>query len=148
MSRPFNALEFYQELLVEAEDLSDFARERLAEHHGLPDATPPRIAALRLQLVLSAREQSGADRRQQRPSGAPWRATRYDILSRAGGRCELCGASAKDGAVLHVDHIKPLAHYPELAKDPDNLQALCEPCNLSKGASEPRAVGDGLPPYQ
>ena len=55
---------------------------------------------------------------------------RYDILKRAGGRCELCGCSAKERP-LHVDHILPRSKGGK--NDMTNLQALCERCNLAKG---------------
>ncbi|MFC6439812.1 HNH endonuclease [Bowmanella sp. JS7-9] len=34
--------------------------------------------------------------------------------------------------MLHVDHVKPRAKFPELALDINNLQILCETCNLGK----------------
>jgi len=55
---------------------------------------------------------------------------RYDVLRRAGGKCELCGCSAKERP-LHVDHIIPRSKLG--SNDPSNLQALCERCNLAKG---------------
>lgn len=61
-----------------------------------------------------------------------WRELRHVALVNSGARCTLCGASAKDGIQLHVDHIKPRSKYPELALDLDNLQILCEDCNLGK----------------
>ena len=62
-----------------------------------------------------------------------WRKLRYKVLSKFGGRCLCCGASAKDGKVMHVDHIKPRSLYPRLALEEDNLQVLCEDCNIIKG---------------
>ena len=45
-----------------------------------------------------------------------------------------CGRSKKiHGIVIHVDHIKPRSIYPDLALTYDNLQLLCEDCNLGKG---------------
>jgi len=61
-----------------------------------------------------------------------WRAVRYQALSRSSGACCLCGRTAKDGVKLHVDHIKPRSRFPELELDVDNLQVLCEDCNLGK----------------
>ncbi len=55
---------------------------------------------------------------------------RYDVLKRAGGKCELCGCSAKERP-LHVDHIIPRSKGGK--NDMANLQALCERCNLAKG---------------
>lgn len=61
-----------------------------------------------------------------------WKELRYIALSNSEGRCNLCGASAKDGVTLHVDHIKPRSKFPELAYDLDNLQVACEFCNMGK----------------
>ena len=63
---------------------------------------------------------------------------RYDILRRDGFRCVLCGASAAEGAKLHVDHIFPVSKGGKTV--PSNLRTLCERCNLGKGSkieSEP-----------
>lgn len=62
----------------------------------------------------------------------PWRELRYRVLKNGDGRCSLCGVSAKDGAILHVDHIKPRSLFPELALDERNLQVLCSECNIGK----------------
>ena len=57
---------------------------------------------------------------------------RYKIMQRDGFRCRLCGASAADGAKLHVDHICPVSKGGKT--EPDNLRTLCERCNLGKSA--------------
>ncbi len=54
---------------------------------------------------------------------------RYNVLKRAGYRCELCGASAENAA-LHVDHIIPRNKGGQ--DDPSNFQALCVTCNTNK----------------
>lgn len=56
---------------------------------------------------------------------------RVQILRRDGSRCKLCGASASDGITLHIDHIHPVSRGGRTV--PDNLQTLCESCNLGKG---------------
>lgn len=61
-----------------------------------------------------------------------WKRLRYRVLQHYGARCMCCGSSAKDGAKIHVDHIKPKSLYPELSLDFDNCQILCEPCNMGK----------------
>ena len=58
---------------------------------------------------------------------------RYQVLCRDGHRCVLCGASAKDGVKLHVDHIIPVSKGGKT--ELSNLRTLCERCNLGKGAS-------------
>jgi hypothetical protein len=62
-----------------------------------------------------------------------WRALRMRVLKRFGARCQCCGATAKDGVRIHVDHIKPRRQFPELALVESNLQVLCEACNHGKG---------------
>jgi ATP adenylyltransferase len=58
---------------------------------------------------------------------------RYEVLKRAGFRCELCGISADERAI-EVDHIVPRKHGGE--DDLTNLQALCFKCNANKGARD------------
>ncbi len=62
-----------------------------------------------------------------------WRALRIRVMERYGCKCMMCGRSPKDhGIVIHVDHIKPKSKYPHLALDFNNLQLLCEDCNIGK----------------
>jgi hypothetical protein len=61
-----------------------------------------------------------------------WRVLRMKALKLYGPRCQCCGASPADGAVMNVDHIKPRRLFPELALALDNLQILCAPCNHGK----------------
>lgn len=61
-----------------------------------------------------------------------WRVLRYSALKLHGAACQCCGSSAKDGKVMHVDHIKPRSKYPGLELTLSNLQVLCEDCNLGK----------------
>lgn len=63
-----------------------------------------------------------------------WRQLRYLALKNCDGRCQCCGARACDGARLHVDHIVPRYKAPHLALSLDNLQVLCDDCNIGKGA--------------
>jgi 5-methylcytosine-specific restriction endonuclease McrA len=59
---------------------------------------------------------------------------RYQAIKAARGACQACGARKSDGAKLVVDHIKPVRHHWHLRFAADNLQVLCEPCNLGKGS--------------
>lgn len=62
-----------------------------------------------------------------------WRRLRYRVLQKYSAECMCCGRSKKDhGVVIHVDHIKPKSKYPELALVFENLQLLCEDCNIGK----------------
>jgi hypothetical protein len=58
---------------------------------------------------------------------------RYEVLKRAGGRCELCEVSIEERAI-EIDHILPRKHGG--SDDPSNLQALCFKCNANKGARD------------
>ena len=80
------------------------------------------------ELTESARQydQRAVERAKMTPS------LRYKIMQRDGFRCRLCGASAADGAKLHVDHICPVSKGGKT--EPDNLRTLCERCNLGKSA--------------
>ena len=65
-----------------------------------------------------------------------WRRLRIDALEDNRERygaltCECCLTTRT--AQWHVDHVRPRAHYPELALEPANLQVLCADCNLGKG---------------
>ena len=69
---------------------------------------------------------------------------RYEVLKRAGFRCELCGISAEERAI-EVDHIIPRKHGGE--DDLTNLQALCFKCNANKGARDDadfRIIREGI----
>jgi ATP adenylyltransferase len=55
--------------------------------------------------------------------------TRYEVLKRADGRCELCGISKEEKA-LEVDHIVPKNKGGE--DSIDNYQSLCFSCNANK----------------
>lgn len=75
---------------------------------------------------------------QASPDGLPkW--LRFEILKRDGFRCVYCGAAAKDGARLQIDHIKPKAAGG--TDDPKNLTTACATCNTGKAA---RKLGEAI----
>ena len=57
---------------------------------------------------------------------------RFDVLNRDGFKCRYCGASQKDGATLHIDHVKPVALGGR--NEITNLVTACAECNLGKSA--------------
>jgi Homing endonuclease associated repeat/HNH endonuclease len=63
------------------------------------------------------------------PRNINWR-LRAQILMRDGAICRLCGARPTDGIRLHVDHILPWSKGGETLIE--NLQILCEKCNVGK----------------
>lgn len=56
--------------------------------------------------------------------------TRFNVFKRDNFTCQICGATAKDGATLHVDHIMPVSLSGKSTMD--NLQTLCDRCNIGK----------------
>lgn len=61
-------------------------------------------------------------------------ADRKAILEKQSHRCAYCRADLRKVG-RHLDHIQPLALGG--SNWPENLQYLCPPCNLSKGAKDP-----------
>jgi HNH endonuclease len=57
---------------------------------------------------------------------------RFRVMKRDNFSCRACGESPalKPGLLLHVDHIKPWSRGGETIEE--NLQTLCEACNLGK----------------
>lgn len=62
-----------------------------------------------------------------------WKKLRYEILKERGRRCECCGATPDNGAVIVVDHIQPVRKHWNLRLEKSNLQILCNDCNMGKG---------------
>ncbi len=63
------------------------------------------------------------------PRNINWR-LRALVLLRDGARCQLCGAEARNGATLQVDHVIPWSKGGETTFE--NLQVLCHVCNIGK----------------
>ncbi|ATB69879.1 hypothetical protein SJPD1_1774 [Sulfurospirillum diekertiae] len=61
---------------------------------------------------------------------------RLKILKRDNYRCIKCGRSPAThlGIALHIDHIKPFSKGGDNSEE--NLQTLCDKCNLGKGNDE------------
>lgn len=55
---------------------------------------------------------------------------RYNVLKRDNYKCQICGATAKEGAKLQVDHIIPVSKGGKT--ELNNLQTLCSRCNIGK----------------
>ena len=70
------------------------------------------------------------DRARQRALLTP--RLRMDVLERDNFRCQMCGGTAEQGSVLHMDHILPVSRGG--ATTLENLQTLCAACNLGKSA--------------
>lgn len=59
-----------------------------------------------------------------------WKLLKEQVYRERTAICPVCGSLEN----LVVDHIQPVRHYPELIEDPNNLQILCNDCNLEKGS--------------
>ena len=59
-----------------------------------------------------------------------WLEARKQVLSELTHMCPVCGSENH----LVVDHIKPLRYFWDLRLDNDNLQILCNDCNIEKSS--------------
>lgn len=71
----------------------------------------------------------------QRAGGRFTAADVATLFHRQNGKCPVCRVDL--GSSYHVDHVQPIAAGG--SNDKLNLQLLCPPCNLSKGARDPVA---------
>jgi len=63
-----------------------------------------------------------------------WQKFRKFVLKYYPHKCNNpnCKSHNKPNVALHVDHILPIAKYPHLRLDPNNMQLLCAKCNTKK----------------
>lgn len=63
-----------------------------------------------------------------------WRTLRYEILKESDRTCCVCGRSRREHNIaLQIDHIEPVSINWARRLDKDNLQILCDDCNIGKG---------------
>jgi len=94
------------------------AEKRMLKHRGEKPAPP---------------KKTGKQRRWTFYKSAAWLALRAKVYEKYHGKCCLCGRSHRDdGVKIHADHIKPRSTHPLLELVEDNIQLLCEDCNLGK----------------
>lgn len=64
-------------------------------------------------------------------SSVEYKIWREAVFKRDDYTCIWCGARSQKGikVILHADHIKPFAFYPELRFAIDNGRTLCKPCH-------------------
>jgi len=84
------------------------------------------------ELVISPTDSTSQLRRTSRDVNIR---LRFNVMKRDNFKCRVCGTSpAKDHSViLHIDHIEPYSKGGETVMD--NLQTLCQNCNLGKSDS-------------
>lgn len=115
------------------ETMMEENKKRHAE--GLPMLQRPKD----MRAILQSRRDKAKNIRRIIPSfysTVEWKRLRYATLVKSTGKCLVCGASAKDGAVLRVDQIKSVRRYPHLKLDPNNVQVICNSCNWGKGGDD------------
>lgn len=69
---------------------------------------------------------------------AEWQALVPVILDRDNHQCQIRYPNICIGHATTVDKKQPAARRPDLALDPRNLQAACEPCNGEKARTKDR----------
>lgn len=74
-----------------------------------------------------------------------WKKLRYAVLKYYGYRCMCCGATPADGKSIVVDHIYPRKKFPKLEMDFNNLQVLCNDCNMGKSDDDYTDFREPLP---
>ena len=81
--------------------------------------------------TMAATDQNADDITRGRRSSRniTWR-LRARVLMRDSATCRMCGRKPNDGVLLHIDHIIPWSKGGESTFE--NLQVLCEQCNIGK----------------
>jgi 5-methylcytosine-specific restriction enzyme A len=90
----------------------------------------------RAKKAAAKRAEKDAIRREVAPKKARAKIGKLEqraVIVRAEGRCEGCGKSVADGAVLEIDHVLPVCQGG--TNDVDNLQLLCSTCNSIKSGA-------------
>lgn len=95
------------------------------------------IAAKRQREDMESRAARESDNGEPFYRSRRWQQLRYEAFLRYGRVCALCRRTPEvHNVVLHVDHIKPRSRFPQHQWDLENLQILCEDCNMGKGARD------------
>lgn len=119
-------------------EVTDYMRERLAARavEQQPKAKRIEVKSRRIAKPVKLSTYRGPKIDPNSPeflASYQWRSLRMDALVKYGAVCMCCGDSPANGAIIHVDHIKPRKLRPDLALDINNLQILCGVCNHGKG---------------
>lgn len=80
----------------------------------------------------AARMYHNRTRNRSKARGKMTKAKRFKIMKRDAFTCQLCGATANDGARLEIDHKHPLSRGG--TNHESNLWTLCYECNRGKAA--------------
>lgn len=116
-----------KQIILDALEKTQWNRTRAAELLGIT------FRAMRYRMANLEIEGRAPEKRRPRLNASLWQKLRFATLLKHNGRCAICGVTAKQGYEMHVDHIKPVSKFPELAMQEENLQVLCQSCNARKG---------------
>lgn len=114
-------------------------QEKLNERNKIyRELNKDRLKECRREYCKNNREKVNAmsANRRARKLGAGTSYTENDIKSMLNlqkNKCAICSVSVAGG--YHIDHVIPLSKGG--CNDKSNLQILCAPCNMSKGAKDP-----------
>jgi 5-methylcytosine-specific restriction endonuclease McrA len=61
-----------------------------------------------------------------------WQELRQRVIDTYGTTCLCCGKTPELKEDIHIDHIIPQSKAPELKHNFNNLQVLCNKCNIKK----------------
>ena len=114
----------------------DKNRQKYLEYYWVANMPPEKVAIRRAQRRASPNKNTQAANRRALVRGAEGRHTRVDvdrILKQQGNKCAWCKTRLTEK--YHVDHIMPLSKGG--SNWPNNLQCLCETCNVRKSAKHP-----------
>jgi hypothetical protein len=104
-----------------------------SENDSTVKCEPPEASAPAEQMI-ETRIRCAEEDRHEIPLRLKWRVHVRDSF-----RCVACGKNPpQHGVTLHADHIKPWADGGKTVLE--NLQTLCEPCNLGKGRSYGKVI--------
>lgn len=134
----------YARKLVKLAEKQELRRKLLPERQEKKKTIKQELAAVKKQLFELTQKASKSFKDYPKYTAGmdgdfyrtkEWRSLRWDVISKANGKCLVCGKSNKEhGVIMHVDHIKPRSKFPELELVKSNMQLLCEECNIGKGA--------------
>lgn len=110
----------------------EFAKKIATSRHLAANTSAARTITRHNRWAKKQKKEKPADTKKFYTS-YEWRKLRMVVLKRDGRQCACCGATPANGAVMHVDHIKPLRLNWEKRLDESNLQVLCGVCNHGKG---------------
>ena len=89
---------------------------------------------------LARSKQRAVDYKKRKTNGEfylswEWKKLRYKVIQKYNQKCMCCG-DHPPFCRLVVDHIKPRSKYPKLELDINNLQILCNSCNMGKSNTD------------